>query len=337
MISFLIFCAGILVLAFFVFRPFFNVLALAIILAMIFKPLYLKMLHLYKGGANLFAFILVLIALVFLIIPIIFFGLQIFWQIQIFFTILQTDQGQFIQNIQHAVNAFAHPLFPTFTFKISDYASTVLAYISSNLSTLLSQTVSITFQIIFLLLAFFFFLRDGEDIFSSLIALSPFEKEKTKEMIRSTHKAVTSVLRGTLLVGLIRWILLTIGFYLFGIQNAMIWGSIAGIVGIIPGLGTPFVIVPTVIYLVLAGNMVAAFGIGIFGLLVIFFIDNMLSVYFFGKGLEAPPIFILFSILGGVLFFGPLGFIFGPIVLSLCISIIETYKILILKTEKSSE
>jgi predicted PurR-regulated permease PerM len=336
-VSFIVLCAGILVMAFFVFRPFFSILVLAAVLAMLFRPLYKKMLLYYKGGKNLFAFIIVLLGLIFLIIPILFFGSQIFQQIQIFFALIQNGQEQYLQAIQHMIESLAHPLFPNFSFNISDYASTVLAFISNNFSALLSQTAYIFFQTFFLLLAFFFFLRDGEKISSSLVLLSPFGKEQNKEILTSIHSAITSVIRGTLLVGLIRWVLLTAGFYFFGIPNALVWGSIAGIIGIIPGVGTPFVIVPTVAYLILSGNILGAVEIGSFGILVIFFVDNMLSAYFFGKGLDVPSIFILFSILGGVIFFGPLGFIFGPIVLSLLISTIDMYKILILKAKKSPE
>lgn len=336
-ISFLVLCAGVLTLTFYVFQPFLSILVLAAILAMLFRPLYKRMLHYYKGGQSFFAVVIVLLGLVFLIIPIIFFGLQILGQIQGFFSSIQSDQGQFLQTVQHTINSFSQPLFPNFSFNISDYTSTILNFVSINFSSLVSQTAYIFFQTFFLLLAFFFFLRDGEKISSSLVLLSPFEKEQNKEILESIHNAVTSVIKGTLLVGLIRWVLLTAGFYFFGIHNALVWGSIAGIIGIIPGVGTPFVIIPTVIYLLLTGNILGAIEIGSFGILVIFFIDNMLSVYFFGKGLDVPSIFILFSILGGVIFFGPLGFIFGPIVLSLCISIIDMYKILILKTKKLSE
>jgi len=74
----------------------------------------------------------------------------------------------------------------------------------------------------------------------------------------------------------------------------------------------------------------------VLGIIIAFFIDSMLTAYFFGKGLDVSPIFMLFSIIGGVIFFGPLGFIFGPIVLSLCISMIDMYKILILRTKETA-
>ena len=164
-----------------------------------------------------------------------------------------------------------------------------------------------------------------------LISLSPFSKEQNKEVVDSVYRTINSVIRGTLFVGLIRFAFISLAFYFFSIPNALLWGTIGGIIGMVPGLGTPFVMIPTVLYLFFFVNIYTAIAMGLFGILLSVFVDNMLSAYFFGKGLDVPPFFILFAILGGIIFFGPLGFIFGPIILSLFISLIDMYKILLLK------
>ncbi|MDO8523316.1 MAG: AI-2E family transporter [bacterium] len=322
---------GISILVFFVFRPFFSILVLATVLSVLFRPLYEKLIKFFRGGKSFFACLLVIVALVFLIMPILFFGLQIFRQAESFFSSTQASQGKYIQAIQQNIDIIGQRVVPGFSFNISDSINKVLIFVSGNLGGLLSQTAYIFFQTILLSFTFFFFLRDGEKILASFISLSPFEKGQNKEIVDSTHRTITSVIRGTIFVGLIRWIFLAAGFYVFAIPNAMIWGSIGGIIGAVPGLGTPFVIIPIVLYLLFAGNIFLATGIGLFGLLVTLFIDNLLVAYFFGKGLDVPPLFVLFSILGGIFFFGPLGFIFGPIILSLFISATDMYKILVLK------
>lgn len=333
--SFSILCAIILVLTFFVFRPFLSILALAAVLSLLFKPLYKEMLRFYSKGRNIFAILIVLVALIFIILPILFFGFQILGQVQMFFTIIQSGGGPHVLAIQQSIETFVRHFIPNFSFNIADYASKVLIFITNNFGTFVTQTANIFFQTFLLLFTFFFFLRDGDGIFKALVSLSPFRKEQNAEITKSIHGAITSVVRGTLFVGLIRWTLLTVGFYLLGIPDAMVWGSIAGVVGMTPGLGTPFVVIPTVIYFFLIGNPLSAIGMALFGIIIMIFIDNILSSYFFGKGLDVPPIFILFSILGGVIFFGPLGFIFGPIVLSLYVSTIDMYKIIILNPKKA--
>jgi predicted PurR-regulated permease PerM len=71
--------------------------------------------------------------------------------------------------------------------------------------------------------------------------------------------------------------------------------------------------------------MLSAVGLALYGIVTVILVDNILTSYFFGKGLEVSPIFVLFSILGGIFFFGPLGFILGPLVLSVFLSIVRVY------------
>ena len=323
------------VLTFFVFQPFLRVLVLGIVLAVLFHPLYEKIVKDYhsdkKFVQSLVAFLMVVIALFFLIIPILFFGLQIFGQAQNFFSLTQVGQEQYIQTIQNNADTLVQYVVPGFSFNISDFLHNAVAFVSANIGSLISKTAFIVFDIFFLLFVFFFFVRDGQKMLDSFVSLSPFEKVQNKEILHSVYRTITSVIRGTLFVGLIRLVLITAAFYFLGIPNALLWGGVAGIVGAIPGLGTPFAVVPAFLYLLLYGSLFSAIGMAIFGGLLFFFVDNMLSAYFFGKGLDVPAPFVLFSILGGVLFFGPLGFIFGPIVLSLFISLVDIYKILVLK------
>lgn len=322
---------GLSILTFFVFQPFLRILVLAGVLSVLFQPLYEKMVKIFHGGKSFVACLLVIIALVFIIIPILFFGLQIFGQAQNFFSLTQIGQGQYMQVLQQNINVLVRHVVPDFSFNISDYTDKVLMFLSGNLGALISQTAFIFFQTFFLLFAFFFLLRDGKNMLNSFVSLSPFEKNQNKEIINSVYQTITSVIRGTLFVGLIRFVLLAIAFYILGIPNALLWASIGGIIGAVPGLGTPFVVIPASLYLLLYGNIFLSIGMIFFGAILVFFIDNLLSTYFFGKGLDVPSIFVLFSILGGIIFFGPLGFIFGPIVLSLFISTIDMYKILVLK------
>jgi len=329
----IIFSASIVILSvlmFFVFRPFLGIIVLAGVLSVLFHPLNERLVRFFRGKRTLVACMLVIVAFVFLIVPIMFFGLQIFQEAQGFFSLTQVDQGQYLQSFQQNADTLVQHFVPSFSLNLSGSIDAALAFVSANMGSLLSQTANVFFQVFFLLLALFFFLRDGTAMLDSFVSLSPFGKEQNKKVIDSTSQMITSVIRGTLFVGLIRLVLITIAFYLLGIPNALLWGTIGGVIAMVPGLGTFFVIVPACLYLLLYGNIFLAIGMALFGILIFFFIDNVLSTRFFGRGLHVQPPFILFSIIGGVIFFGPLGFIFGPIVLSLFISTIHVYRILVL-------
>ena len=176
-----------------------------------------------------------------------------------------------------------------------------------------------------MLLAFFFFLRDGESTFKHIKGISPFGNQVTTDIIANLRQTVQSVIKGTVLIALIRWVLVGVGFFLFGIPNAIFWGSIGGIVGAIPGVGTLVVFLPAIVYLFIKGSLFSAIGLTVFTVVALMMLDNVLTPYFFQKGIDAPQIFVLFSILGGLLFFGPLGFIFGPLVLSVFLSVFNVY------------
>jgi len=190
------------VLSFFVFRPFLSIIVLAAVLSVLFHPLNERLVRFFHGDRTFVACLLVVIAFVFLIVPVILFGMQIFAQALSFFSMTQADQGQYIQALQESVNMFVQRFVPSFSLDIPSSINSMLAYASSNIGNLLSQTAYIFFQVFFLLLAFFFFLRDGTAILDSFVSLSPFEKDQNKKVIESTSRMITSVIRGTLFVGL---------------------------------------------------------------------------------------------------------------------------------------
>jgi predicted PurR-regulated permease PerM len=261
----------------------------------------------------------------FFIVPLFFLGVQIVQEAQSLYLGMHGNEVQYMHTIQTAIENPVRQLFPGFVFDLNTYVGNALAFISDNLGSLIYQTFSVLFGTFFMLLALFFFLRDGRELLASFAQMSPLGKEVTSGILNKMYQTIGSVVRGTLFIVLIRWIGIWAAFYLFHIPNAILWSSVGGIIGAIPGLGTPFAFIGAVAYLYLQGNMLAAVGLALYGIVTVILVDNILTSYFFGKGLEVSPIFVLFSILGGIFFFGPLGFILGPLVLSVFLSIVRVY------------
>ena len=325
--------AGISVLLFYVFAPFIQVLALGAVFAVLLHRPFVRLTHAFNGWKTPAAILMTFLVLVFFIAPLFLLGIEIFREAQGLYTGLLGSGAQYLSSIQTLIQGPIQHLLPGFTFDINTYVGGALGFISSNLASLVYQTFFVVFETFLMLLAFFFFLRDGEKLFSNVSGMNPLGKEVTADIIHNLHQAVQSVVMGTLLIALMRWIFVGVGFYLFGIPNAILWGSIGGIVGAIPGVGTPLVFLPAIVFLFLEGHTLAAIGLTVFTVIALVLLDNILTPYFFSKGLEAPQIFVLFSILGGILFFGPLGFVFGPLVLSVFLSIFNVYS----KTVSSTE
>ncbi len=135
-----------------------------------------------------------------------------------------------------------------------------------------------------------------------------------------------ATIKGTLVIGVVQGALAGIGFAVAGIQGAVFWGTLMTVLSIIPGLGTALVWVPTVIYLARVrarGDRLSSSRL--FCLLIVGSADNLLRPRLVGKDVKMHELFILFGTLGGVLFFGVLGFIVGPILAALFITIWDIY------------
>jgi len=317
---------GVFILLFFVFAPFFQILTLAAILAISVYSPYKKLAKFLRGSNTIAATSIVLLVLIFCVVPVLLLGWQVFLQAQSLYISLQGNP-QYFQTLQNSIVSPLQSVFPSFSINLNQYVGNVVSFVSNNLAGLVTGTFTVVLQTFLMLFAFFFFLRDGEKLVTTVEKLSPFKEQHTQEILLRMKQTTDSVIKGTVYVSLIRWALIIIGFYFLGIPNAILWGTIGGIVAALPALGTILVFIPAVAYLYLTGSIAFAVGLALLGVFITIFTDNVLTSYFFGKGLqEMPDIFVLFSILGGILFFGPLGFILGPLVLSLFISMLHIYR-----------
>ncbi len=325
----LFFIAG--ALLYVIFAPFLQALMFAAVLAIFFYKPYHTLLHGYIKSRSVAALLCTLILLLFFVIPLLFLGWRIFVEAGGLLGALQNSHTPFLEMLQSKVSGPLQHVIPGFSFdnsSVVQYLENVVAFVTANLGVLVTGTFSVILQTFLMLLAFYFFLHDGESFAKKLKSLSPLREEHTDSLFVHTQEAIQSILEGTLLVALIRWVFIGAGFYFLGIPNAVLWGSIGGIVGAIPGLGTVLVFAAAVAYLYLSGHVLAAIGLAALGVAVVALVDNFLTAYFFGKGLEdIPSMFILFSILGGVIFFGPLGFVFGPLVLAIFLSLLRIYSV----------
>jgi predicted PurR-regulated permease PerM len=324
--SFLVLFAGVSVLLFLVFVPFLTVLSLAAVSAVLLHWPYEKLTRALGGWKSGAAALTVGLMLIFFIVPLFFLGGQIFRETQSLYASVYGNGAQYLQVIQQAIENPIRHLSPEFSLNINAYVGNALSIISNNLGSLVYQTLFVVFDTFLMLLALFFFLRDGRGLIASFARMSPLGEKMTNEVLNKMYQTIGAVIKGTLVNALIRFVLVWIAFYFFGIPNAILWASIGSLVGAIPGLGTPFAFIPAIVYVYLQGNMLAAVGLALSGIAVMTLVDTMLTAYFFGKGLAVSPIFVLFSILGGFVFFGPFGFVLGPLVLSIFLSIVRVHE-----------
>jgi predicted PurR-regulated permease PerM len=150
---------------------------------------------------------------------------------------------------------------------------------------------------------------------------------------------VAGTMRGALsallLVPIIQGALATIAYALLGIPNALLWGGITTLVAFLPLIGTPLVWIPICIYLALQGQVWQCVVLAVYCAIVVSGIDNVLRPWIMKGTTKIHPLWSFLAILGGLISFGALGLLVGPLIVSLGVSALRIYEMDVLRGRPS--
>ncbi|MBU4348200.1 AI-2E family transporter [Candidatus Parcubacteria bacterium] len=314
------------ILMFFVFSPFLNILILAIILSFSLSPFYEKIKSFLKYDWLAFS-IIILFLIFFVILPLIFLSWQIFQEVQTLYIQMANNDTPYLEKTISFIEDPIKNFIPNFSINLSSYIGGIFNWIISNIGVLISSATQIFMDLVLIIITLFFLLKNNKKLKKMIIEFSPLEDKYDNLILDKLDMAINSIIKGSLLVAVIQGLLAGIGFWAFGIPSPTFWGAVTVVSSLVPGVGTAIVVVPAIIYLLLNSSFIAAFGLFIWGALIVGTIDQIMRPFLYKKGVSTHPLFILFSVLGGLVFFGPLGIIFGPIILSLYLTLLEIYQI----------
>ena len=311
-------------LAFFMFAPYLQALVLAAAFAVIFGPVYRFQLRMLQGYTGLAAFLTTIIAISAVLVPLIIIGVLIF-----------TDASAMIRSLSATGTAddlmirLLQQYAPTLVDGIAGYAKQVSSVVASQFGSLLGGILQASISSVIGIIAFFYFLKDGDKFAKALVHISPLEDKYDRIIMSRLEVAVTSVAQGTVIIALVQGVVAGIGLAIFGIPSAALWGSVAAITAMVPTVGTAVVMGPAVLYLLIIDEGARALGLAIWAFVAVGLLDNFLSPYLIGKGVKLHPYLILLSVLGGLQLFGPIGFLLGPLVLSLLFALFDLYPLVV--------
>ncbi|MDP2691000.1 MAG: AI-2E family transporter [bacterium] len=325
----LILLVGIALLTYFIFKPFLYALILAVLFATVLAPVYKTALRITGERKGIAALLATAFVLIVVIVPISFLGIQIFQEATQLYSSLTQNGGAttLSSTIQDGLN-YVKELIPfpvEFSFDFDQYLKSGLIWLIQYLGPLLANIAKGILGVFIFLMALYYLFIDGPRLKAAVMALSPLQDIHDKTIFNTLALAINSVMRGSITVALIQGFLTAIGFALFGVPNATLWGSVAAIAALIPGIGTALVLLPGVLFLFLSGETLFAVGLLVWGVIAVGMVDNLLGPKLVERGMKLHSFLILLSILGGIGFFGPLGLLLGPLVLSLLFALIEIY------------
>ncbi len=209
--------------------------------------------------------------------------------------------------------------------KAGEVVASASAFIFAALSAGTLATAVFIFHFVILLYTMFFFLIGGPALLKNVMAFLPIDDGDKQNMLDQFVSVTRATLKGTILTGIAQGVVGGVAFWVVGIDGAIFWGTVMTALSIIPGIGSALVWVPASIILMLTGEVWRGIGLAVFGTVVIGSLDNLLRPMLVGRDTQMHELMIFFSTLGGLMMFGVMGFIVGPILAALFVTVWEMF------------
>jgi predicted PurR-regulated permease PerM len=318
--------------------PFISAIALSAIIATICYPIYKRILKITpRKNKSIAALVTTLLALVLVILPVIFVSSLVVGEVLSAYQTLTEDSELTIEGTVNQVEDAIKTYIPDFELNLTDQVRQIAEWFTGNITQIFAGTLSTLFIFTISLIGSFYFFRDGKEFLQLLIRISPLPDKEDHIIFKRMAQAVRSVATGTLLVAMIQGVLVAIGFSFVGFDRVILWGSIAAVFAVIPGIGTSLIMFPAIFWLLYDGQLMSAIILAAWHLLVVGMADNVIGPYLMSRGNNLHPFIILIAVLGGISLFGPIGFIVGPVIVTLFIVLLEIYSQYIVQEQLPSQ
>ncbi len=210
--------------------------------------------------------------------------------------------------------------------ELIDRMKAVSGYLLSKAGVAVGGVTSAVGTVLLVTIFLFFLLRHGEDWAVRLAALTPLDARATASLLRTVRDSVVGIVTGVFASMAGQGLLLILGFWLVGVRSPVLWGALGGLASVVPLVGASLVWAPVVIAFLLMGAYWKALFLGLWSLLLLGSVENVLRPFLVGARAKQHPMLIALAAIGGAYAFGPLGILLGPLVVSLAAALLKEIK-----------
>lgn len=318
--------------------PFITPIILAILLSIAFFPLHKKLLTLLGKRDGLAALLVVIIVILIVVIP-----------VTIILTLIASEALRFYNEIRRGIDngslealindniglydaAVAYLKQYNISIDLAEQRENILKFAQSlgltiyeGIGGFIGNVAQFFFNFVTMMFVMYYLLKDHKKIAKTLLDLSPLPDKVEIHLAKRVGEVGKAVFLGNMITALVQGILGGIGFAAFGLGNAVFWGAMIGVSSLIPSVGVFLVTIPASFVFFahgqwLIGLFFLAYNIGIVGS-----IDNVLKPKLIESKINLHPLLVFIGVLGGLIVFGPLGIIYGPLIVALFVSFTHIY------------
>ncbi|RKR81398.1 putative PurR-regulated permease PerM [Mucilaginibacter gracilis] len=294
----------------------------AIVLYTIFRPMYIHLVDKKNWSKALVATLIIVISLVVIVIPFLSLSIMVINKVSSL-----TTANFPIQKWLASIDAFAgsHLNQPHFianiniTQKIGSYAAELFPSILGS-----AADIFLTLLVLYFLLYFMF--TQNREFEAGLIKYAPFREQHALKFAEELRISTYSNVLGQGIISLSQGIMFAVGLKIAGVEDPIFWGVIGTFISFLPVVGVPTLAIPFGVILLLNEKTWQGVFILIYGVLFIGYIDQFLRFIINKRVANTHPLITVIGVIIGIPLFGILGLVFGPVLLSYFLLLVEIYE-----------
>lgn len=300
--------------------PYFSGFLGALTLYMLLRNWMKRMVDEKKWNISLSAILLLIFSTVVIIIPISGIALM-----------LGNKISEFTKNSEQFINATKSQLekiegYVGFNLSSKIDSSGATKWVTDGFQNVAGGTFTIFISLGIMIFVLYYMLTNNKTLKKALLIYIPLGDDNLKEIGTEIASMVRANAIGIPLVAIAQGIIALIGFFIFGIKDPFFWFVIVTIGSMIPFVGTLIGILPVFLITLASGHDFQAWGILIYGFVIVGSTDNIIRLFVLQKLDEVHPLITLIGVIIGVPLFGFIGLIFGPLLVSLFLVLVKIYR-----------
>lgn len=317
-----------------------SAIVLALLVASVFRPIYTRLHRLLRGRANLAALLMCLFVVLALVLPLSWFvgtlsneAFDFYKRAtdavslrQIVSSIEQdTLWGPRLKRLAETVGVSLSP--ETLEQLAASVGKRVGLFLYRQLSGAASNLLSLLVHFFLMMLMIFYFFRDGEKLRDYLVDHLPLPRGQLEKLGLKFTEMGRAIVLGNGLSGVVQGILGGAGFFFFGLHAPFLWGTVIAVMAFLPIIGASVVFVPAALILFFQGEASKAVGYLIYNLTYSSIMEYLVKPRTIGKGMEMNALLVFIGIIGGIKLFGIMGIIYGPLIITVFLTLAEIYRL----------
>jgi len=315
-------------------KPFFTPIFWACAIALIFFPVYRRLVRRFPNWRNLMALLTLLLCMVLVVIPVLLVASTFINEAVGVYQKIQSGQIDLSQQIEQVRSAFpwTNAFFERTGIDLDQLKQRLVGgfmsaggFLAKNALALGQNTLNFFVMLGLMLYLTFFLLRDGEKLVKLLIRALPLGDEREHLLLAKFAEVTRATIKGNLVVAVTQGTLGGLIFWILGLPAPLLWGVVMTLLSLLPAIGAALIWFPAAIYLYAVGDIIKASVLMVFGFVVISLVDNLLRPMLVGRDTKLPDYIVLFSTVGGLIMFGISGFAIGPLLAALFMAFWEIF------------